>query len=205
MQNMYRKLTEKVKYADWSSIRHHAANYLSALKSVVNCANVFTARVEQSIKKNPVRASLYASFASLFPLLACHNAATLTVFLAAAGTIIVALKYKLDQTGYHKGLFGERFEVFKVIDEIRRLWPNDGATKEMVKDLDDIMRKSYYLFSDETFQFIKKFRQSIITLAFQLPNTPDRPDTIAASEFLISLIDNENLPRMFPELKIDSY
>ncbi len=75
----------------------------------------------------------------------------------------------------------------------------------MISKLDNIMRKSYYLFSNETFQFIKQFRQAIITLALKLPNTSEREDTIAAKNFLISLIDNENLPQMFPELKIDSY
>lgn len=87
-----------------------------------------------------------------------------------------------------------------------REWASDNkATREMVSRLNNIMRKSHYLFSEQTYLFIKKFRMSIIILAYCIESAPDREEVSEAKKFLVSLVDNENLPKMFPELRIDSY
>ena len=163
-------------------------------------------RVEALLKRHPVRISLMTFVGAIFLFAFFQNEFTRGLALASFGTIFIALTYKLGQANYHKNLFDDRFALFNVIDEVMRAWASDNkATREMVSKLNTIMRKSHCLFSEQTYLFIKKFRMAIIILAYCIESAPDREEVIEARKFLVSLVDNENLPKMFPELRIDSY
>lgn len=162
--------------------------------------------IETLLKQYPVRISLMVFMTSTLLFAYFQNEFTRNLAIASFGAIFVALTYRLGQANYHKNLFEERFAIFNVIDEVMREWARETkANREMIPRLDNIMRKSYCLFSVRTYQFIKDFRMSIITLAYCIESAPDRDAVKASRQFLINLVDNENLPKMFSELKIDSY
>lgn len=60
----------------------------------------------------------------------------------------------------------------------------------------ELLRKSYYLFGEESYKNIKCIRDALIKL--ENGRVEDRESEL----FLISLIDHENLPQKFSELKL---
>ncbi len=159
--------------------------------------------VNNPIKKYPVSSSFLAAIVIL--MLARHYQVkiTLEAIIADFGLIYIALKYKLDQADYNKELFEDRYIIFRYVDEVIWEWAQSNkATEAMISKLsDNTMRKAYCLFDRDTYFFIKKVRQSIINLRYQATEN----EQIQAREFLISLIDNENLPEKFQSLKISEY
>ena len=70
------------------------------------------------------------------------------------------------------------------------------------------MRRSYYLFGEETYQFIDEFRRSIIYTEQNEHETNDdqfKREIKQARDFLVSVVDGQKLADRFPELKIKSY
>lgn len=70
------------------------------------------------------------------------------------------------------------------------------------------MRRSYFLFENETYKFITKFRHSIIYTEQNEYETDDESFKIEirkAKNFLVSLVDRQQLSDKFPELKIKIY
>ncbi len=176
------------------------------LTTMVQKAYAVFVRVETLLKQYPVRISLMTAIGSTLLFAYFQNEFTRSLAIASFVSIFAAMTYRLGQANYHKNLFEDRFAIFNVIDEVMREWAsNTKASRKMVDKLDNIMRKSHCLFSEQTYQFIKKFRMSIIILAYCIESAPDREEVIEAHRFLVNLVDNENLPKKFPEIKIDSY
>ena len=79
--------------------------------------------------------------------------------------------------------------------------------RDFSKELDSIYRKSYFLFSKETYEFIDKFRKAVIEL--KLAERKDLANESAkvkeAREFLLGLLEGQALAKNFPEIKIDFY
>jgi len=166
--------------------------------------------IDLLLKKRPMLISGLFLLAAICVYVSNPNSWALGLLTAAFGTMFVALTYKLNQATYHKNLYEQRFQIYKVVDDVMCEWAREGkANRDMIVRLNDIMRPSYFIFSDKTYQFIKNFRFSIITLAYMLPMphgvTEDSRQVTTAKNFMASLIDNENLPKNFPELKIGNY
>jgi len=74
--------------------------------------------------------------------------------------------------------------------------------------MDLIYRKSYFLFGNETYQFISEFRQAVVDASHISKDSKD-PKVVEkvnkANEFLQNLLDGQKLSKKFPELKIDTY
>jgi hypothetical protein len=162
-------------------------------------------------KTHPIH--LACSLFLLIPVIWIFNSSILTfnILLGIFGIIFVALKYKLDQASYHKALFEKRYEIFSVIDEILKEWGgNQIVTNDMLNKINrDLMRKSYFLFGQNTYGFINEFRSSLTyhqskgkeaTNSNQLQKKVDD-----AEKFLVSFVDRQNLSDKFPELKINMY
>lgn len=181
-------------------------NWKKPLTSAKHRAYAVLHHVETLLKRYPVGISLGSFFFFLGLFVKYHYKVTYQLTIASFGTIFVALGYRLSQANYHKDLFKDRFAIFSVIDEVMQECGADiKATREMVTRLNEIMRKSHCLFGEQTYQFIKEFRKAIITLAYLGESQPEHEKVIEASNFIISLVNNENLPKKFSELKIDSY
>lgn len=60
----------------------------------------------------------------------------------------------------------------------------------MISKLDIILRKSYFILVMRPISL--KFRHAAVAFAMKLPYAPKRSDTIAAKNFLVSLIDEKN-------------
>lgn len=176
------------------------------LTTVAQKVSAMLCRFEVLLKQYPVRISLITFIVSIFLFAYFQNEFARNLTIAAFGSIFIAMTYRLNQATYHKNLFEDRFALFKTIDEILKEWAcNNNATREMVAKLDGLMRKSHCVYSEQTYQFIKQFRMAIIILSYRIELAPDRKEVIEARNFLASLVDHENLPKKFPELKIDSY
>lgn len=137
---------------------------------------------------------------------------TLTVAsaIALAASIFAALKFKYDQACYHKDLFEKRYELFLVVNDVLVEWSRDAAsTREMIAKISgSFMRRSYYLFGENTYEFIDEFRRAIIWTETRRNETDDeefREQIRQAREFLISFMDGQKLSDQFPELKLSSY
>jgi hypothetical protein len=133
----------------------------------------------------------------------------ITVLISILGLIFTFLKYILDQNTYHKSLFDERYKIFLQIDEILSLCFQEKDKNGdiinwhfLVKKLDDIYRKSYFIFSKKTYKFINEFRKAVIDF-----KTSEKQDDSKnnAGVFLSDLLNGQNLSQKFPELKIDLY
>lgn len=159
------------------------------------------------------------SFFIITIILSCYYREIWAFALLASsyGSIFIALKYKLDEANYNKDLFEKRYEVFSVIDKF--LWDychtsNDQVNSEasyktwkydLIKEIDFIWRKNYFLFGRETSVFIKKFRTSIIdgSLYGHPVGKGYSSQKSEANDFLVNLLgDIDTLPENFPELKI---
>jgi hypothetical protein len=126
------------------------------------------------------------------------------------GFIFVALKFKLDQASYNKDLFDRRYKIFLTVDRVLHRWCSEGkSSKELIAKVSgSLMRRSYYLFGEDTYQFINEFRRSIIYTEQKEHETQDdkfKKEIKQAREFLISVVDGQKLADKFPELKIKSY
>jgi len=132
----------------------------------------------------------------------------ITAAVSTFGAIFIGLKYKLDQAKYHKDLFEKRYEIFITVDQI--LWKYQSIGKFEVGEFSgSLMRKSYFLFGEETYTFINKLREALIYAnAGKQQNENDAQflkKIQLAEQFLSSLIDAQKLSKFFPELKIDFY
>ena len=126
------------------------------------------------------------------------------------GSIFVALKFKLDQASYHKDLFQRRYEIFLVINDVLTDWSEKAkSTKEMNSKISgDLMRQSYFLFGQHTYEFVKEFRKALIYTEESLNETNNvtfKEEIKLARNFLGSIMDGQNLADKFPELKINYY
>lgn len=126
------------------------------------------------------------------------------------GSIFVALTFKLNQANYHKDLFQKRYEIFLVINNVLADWCGEAkSTNEMISKISgDLMRRSYFLFGKQTYEFINEFRRALIWTATNRNETDDlkfREEIKSAREFLVSIVDGQKLADKFPELKINYY
>jgi len=140
--------------------------------------------------------------------------AVLILVLSCIGLVFSALKYTLDQANYHKGLFDPRYAIFSEINDIQYQFTQlslNEATKHRIQELrcrcDKQMQKAYYLFGEETFEFVEKFRRAIIDLEVARCGKydPAAKEVMDAELFLMSLSDYKNLLNYFRELKINFY
>jgi len=180
------------------------------------CASVIN-KVEKWFISNPFKTTPVALAVSLFLIMLfisyCYPyAGSFGVLIASFGAIFVALKYKLDQSSYHKSLFEERYAIFMKIDEIlsAAFQDKDKDGKEMIwrdfsKELDSIYRKSYFLFGAETYKFIEKFHDAILQFKHKKEQYEENAKVTEAREFLQELLVGQELSKNFPELKIDFY
>lgn len=126
------------------------------------------------------------------------------------GSIFAALAFKLNQANYHKDLFQKRYEIFLVINDVLADWCGEAkSTNEMISKISgDLMRRSYFLFGRNTYEFVTEFRRALIWTATSRNETNDpkfREEIKSAREFLVSIIDGQKLADKFPELKINYY
>lgn len=126
------------------------------------------------------------------------------------GSIFVALKFKLDQASYHKDLFDRRYAVFIVINDALTAWCSESKSTKEISDKinNDLMRKSYFLFSEKTYDFIREFRRALIVTETRRSETDDEQfgaEISRARRFLSSVVDGQKLADYFPELKINYY
>ena len=152
-----------------------------------------------NIKKYPI---VYAFILSVIPIMIaiCSRRYFIESIIASVGLTFTALKYRLDQANYNRELFEKRYEIFRTIDLVIWEWAHKlDVTKEMIDQLsDDVIRKAYYLFDEETYFFIKEIRTALINYK----NVQKRNEV---HEFLSSLVDHENLPKKFKSLNISEY
>lgn len=167
----------------------------------------FSRSCEIFFKTYPVTASIIFFIVTALVVTFYHNIGTFSVLAASFGSIFVALKYKLDQANYHKDLFEERYAILVKLDEIIFDFNNGEDWRILKQKLDSIYRKSYCLFGQDSYQFIEEFGKAIIT-STMLRNSTD-PNAIEnkknADEFIIDLLDGQNLSRKLSEIKIDTY
>lgn len=167
-------------------------------------------------KTTPVQLSIAAFFIMLIVTTLVHNHITLTLLTVSFGAIFPALKYRLDQSNYNKSLFDERYAIFIEIDMLLLDYPrfldetltDNNSWRDVKRKLDSIYRKSYFIFGKDTYQFIEKFRKSIITFHSLRKHTDDpkvKKEINEIKEFLNGLLDEQNLSKNFMELKIDHY
>jgi hypothetical protein len=126
------------------------------------------------------------------------------------GSIFVALKFKLDQASYHKDLFDRRYAIFLIINDVLTAWCAEAkSTNEMIgKISNDLMRRSYFLFGEHTYDFICEFRRALIwteTSENEIDDVKFREEIRLSRNFLISFVDGQKLADKFPELKINYY
>ena len=122
----------------------------------------------------------------------------LSVLAAFFGLILAALKHKLDKISYQKNLFEERYAIFIKIQEVLSNYHQGKDYRSLNDELDSIYRKSYFLFGNTTYQFVADFKKAICN------SSVDGLEGEKARNFLIKLIDGQNLSKKFPELKIDA-
>lgn len=148
-----------------------------------------------------------------------YKGSILTTLITSFGFILVALKYKLDQVNYHKDLFEKRYKIFLEIDKILAEYFTYGkVTNDMIRKITgSLMRRSYFLFEENTYKFIAEFRKSLITInrlkkSYESysetyePNFKKQYDNyIKAEKFLNQYVDGQKLSDKFPELKINIY
>lgn len=185
-----------------------------------NIANIYNI-IKDWLLSNPIKSTsvgFSVGFFIFMIIVTCvyPHIASFGALVSSFGAIFIALKYKLDQTDYHKTLFEERYKIFIEIDTI--LWDcfheesKDGQKTDWrycVKRLDSIYRKSYFLFGKKTYQFIDEFRKAVVDLKMLEKNAYSNEEADQkvnkANDFLSKLLDGQKLSDNFPELKIDSY
>jgi len=136
-----------------------------------------------------------------------HQFTFVSTLIAFFGLIFVVLKYYLDRANYKKSLFEKRYLIFQTCDEVLygffHCIDNKDAWRILVEKLNSIYRRSYFLFGNETYKFILKFRESII-IGSMNDNVNDEK-VKAANSFLRELLNSQELAKKFTELKIYSY
>lgn len=155
-------------------------------------------------KKNPM--SIALSFFILMVLITYIRPydGSFSVLVASFGSIFIALKYKLDQSNYHRSLFDERYVIFLEIQKIIFSNIETQDWREIKEKFDNIYRKSFFLFSKRTYNFISQCQLQVLNILILKSQ-----DTILtfeeARKFIIYLREGQNLSNNFPELKIDEY
>jgi hypothetical protein len=146
----------------------------------------------------------------------------LPLLLTSLGSILLALKYKLDQANYNRELFEKRHEIVVATNNVlREFTAENSPNKDMIDKMSgDILIKAYALFNSETYRFLIKFREALLTIYHTekcLKDDDIRSDDIIAYQkklqdkinksrkFIGSLADNENILKKFPEYKISLY
>jgi hypothetical protein len=124
--------------------------------------------------------------------------------IAAMGSVLLALKYKLDQANYHKDLFEKRYEIYSTANKALWSWASDKKTnKETCANIsDDFMGRAYYLFDKETYRFIKMLRGNLLKCHEDNKTETDKK----ADDWLSSWVDcPEEFRNKFKGLSISIY
>lgn len=127
------------------------------------------------LRSNPFKTtpvSMAFSFFMLMSLLTYFNPheGNFSVLVASFGAIFVALKYKLDQASYNKNLYEERYKIFIMVDGLLRGFFQDIDHQKAIEKMDSIFRKSYFLFTKNTYQFISDFRSALNYATYNYKN-----------------------------------
>jgi hypothetical protein len=168
-------------------------------------------------KQDPVKPALLLFCSFTVICLFKQSEFTIGLVMVSFGLIFPALTHKLQEANYQKGLFDERFAIFKQVSDTFWEWSRSDTSTENSKDfenleklrrnLDNIIYKSYFIFSTKTYNFLYEFRRHFVILV--ICNEEQHGDTAAyakALAFFEPLRENiEALPSKFPELKIDNY
>lgn len=139
-----------------------------------------------------------------------HDDKTMSIPLTIIGLIFMALKYKLDQASYHKSLFEERLQVFNTVHEALVNANKKEKWDEINQKLTPVLNKSYFLFGDKTYAFIRELSDHLITKTYE-HRAASGPSSISNEKieeeniFLNNLLSERELAKKFPELKIDAY
>lgn len=188
---------------------------LSQLCSVFTLpANALFGFAENCLKKHPVRIAIVV-FVVLLILYVFSPAKPVFVLVTASfASIFVALKYRLDQANYHKDLFEKRYSVFEVVEKFLIRYKSDDlkSVDDQMVFVNAIMRKSYFLFSEDTVSFIKEFRDAADVIWRNNLSSGSKlyvknPEGVAKADAFFNELreDRLNLSKRFPELKIDTY
>lgn len=162
-------------------------------------------RIELLLKNRPIFIAISFFLISLSSLYFAPREPAIVFVVGAFGSIFVALKYRLDQANYHRELFDSRYECFLMVEKILDEWLKVlTANEAMIENLNSVMRKSYFLFGGQTYQFISNFR-TVISRENSRRLKGDSTAITDDSRFLEKLLFEENLPNEFGELKIYGY
>lgn len=162
--------------------------------------------------KYPVQISFVIFFIVFIIAGIVHDISVLSAVVASIGLIFIALKYRMDQASYHKALFTERLEIFNAINEALVSCYKNASRQEINQKITPILNKSYFLFSDKTYAFIRELSDHLIAKAGEPRSEAERgPSSITKEQsekahlFSEDLLSERELAKKFPELKIDTY
>lgn len=170
----------------------------------------FIIKFSDLIREHCVKLTIIGFLIMAFIAMKYPTAPVITSAITFFGFIFVALKYKLDQASYNKDLFDRRYKIFNSLDKVLSEWSIEGkSSRKLINKVSgSLMRRSYFLFGDETYKFIAEFRHSIIYTEQNEYETDDESFKIEirkAKNFLVSLVDRQQLSDKFPELKMKIY
>jgi hypothetical protein len=173
-------------------------------------STIFMRYVANLIRMHCVTITIAMFLIAAYIAICWPSASTIGSVVTFFGFIFVALKFKLDQASYNKDLFDKRYKIFLTIDRVLAQWCTETrSSKDLIAKVSgSLMRRSYYLFGEETYQFIDEFRRSIIYSEQKEHETNDekfKEEIRHAREFLISVVDGQKLADKFPELRIKCY
>lgn len=142
---------------------------------------------------------------------------SIPINITALGLIFTAMKHETDllylkeqqilnEKEFELKLFTDRFQIFKQInDTVWKVLADLKVSRTDIEQLSgNLLFQSYYLFSRETYLFIKEIRQNLIELRTFSTSNKDK-DINRCKEivfYLTNLMDNENLLKMFPEIEL---
>jgi hypothetical protein len=171
------------------------------------CKNIYKVLCD-FLKVYPLELSLFLFIVALFSEIIFQNKEMLVFLVSSIGIIFSALKYKLDQANYHRELFKKRYKIFSTVNDILKEFTKENTVTCQMNDKMsiDLMRRSRFLFNDETYQFLDEFRiQLNRNYLFKSGQQYNIEQYISANEFLSKYVDIKNLAEKFRELKINSY
>jgi len=169
---------------------------------------------ENYLKKHPVRIAIIVFVVFLVLYVFSPETSILVLVTGSFASIFVALKYRLDQANYHKDLFEKRYSVFEVVEKFLIRYKSDdlNSVDDQMVFVNAIMRKSYFLFCEDTISFIKKFRDAADVIWRNNMSSDSKlyvknPEGAAKADAFFNELreDRLNLSKRFPELKIDTY
>lgn len=109
---------------------------------------IFRACLVNFFKKHALEATIPFFFITFVMFFFHPQAVIFNFIIVALGSILVALKYKIDQSEYNKSLFEKIFGVFHILQEALHASIQQKKDWRYLKtQLDTVYRESVFLFS----------------------------------------------------------